>query len=57
LLSFHEAIEKQVVPILKEQAEKRAELLGIDQLKPWDMDVSTTGKAALKPFKNGAGTD
>ncbi|WP_214228532.1 M3 family oligoendopeptidase [Pedobacter sp. B4-66] len=50
---FHEAIEKQIVPILKEQAEKRAELLGIDTLKPWDMDVSTTGKAALKPFKDG----
>lgn len=50
---FHEAIEKQVVPILKEQADKRAELLGIDQLKPWDLDVSTTGKTALKPFENG----
>ena len=31
---FHEAIEKQIVPILREQAEKRAELLGIDELKP-----------------------
>lgn len=51
---FHEAIEKKIVPILKEQAEKRAELLGIEVLKPWDMDVSTTGKPALKPFKNGA---
>ncbi|TCC84644.1 M3 family oligoendopeptidase [Pedobacter hiemivivus] len=50
---FHEAIEKKIVPILKEQAEKRAELLGLEVLKPWDMDVSTTGKAALKPFKNG----
>ena len=51
---FHEAIEKQVVPILKEQAQKRADALGIEVLKPWDMEVSTTGKAALKPFKNGA---
>ncbi|ACU03196.1 M3 family oligoendopeptidase [Pedobacter heparinus] len=50
---FHEAIEKQIVPILKEQAEKRAELLDIAPLKPWDMEVSTTGKPALKPFKNG----
>lgn len=50
---FHEAIEKQIVPILKEQAEKRAGLLGITSLKPWDMEVSTTGKPALKPFKNG----
>ena len=50
---FHEAIEKQIVPVLREQAEKRAELLGLDELKPWDMEVSTTGKPALKPFKNG----
>lgn len=50
---FHEAIEKQIVPILKAQAEKRAELLGLDTLRPWDMEVSTTGKPALKPFKNG----
>ncbi|MNK00900.1 Oligoendopeptidase F, plasmid [compost metagenome] len=50
---FHEAIEKKIVPILKEQAEKRAELLDLEVLKPWDMEVSTTGKAALKPFKNG----
>jgi oligoendopeptidase F len=51
---FHEAIEKEIVPILKEQAEKRAAALNIEPLKPWDMDVSTTGKAALKPFKNGS---
>ena len=50
---FHEAIEKEIVPILKEQAEKRAESLGLEQLKPWDMEVSTSGKPALKPFKNG----
>ncbi len=50
---FHEAIEKEIVPILKEQAEKRAESLGLEQLKPWDMEVSTSGKSALKPFKNG----
>jgi len=51
---FHEAIEKEVVPILREQSEKRAEALGLELLKPWDMEVSTTGKPALKPFKNGA---
>jgi len=50
---FHEAVEKEIVPILKEQAEIRAELLGLQLLKPWDQEVSTTGKSALKPFKNG----
>jgi oligoendopeptidase F len=50
---FHEAIESDIVPILKEQAEKRAEALGLETIKPWDLDVSTSGKPALKPFKNG----
>ena len=50
---FAEAIEKEVVPVLKEQAEKRKEALGLQELKPWDMEVSTTGKPALKPFNNG----
>lgn len=51
--NFHEAIEKEIVPVLRDQADKRAELLGLKELKPWDMEVSTTGKPALKPFKNG----
>jgi oligoendopeptidase F len=50
---FAEAIEKEVVPILAEQAERRAERLGLEVLKPWDMDVNTSGKPALKPFSNG----
>lgn len=50
---FAEAIEKEVVPILKAQAEKRSTELAIDPLKPWDMEVNTSGKAALKPFQNG----
>lgn len=50
---FHEAVEKEIVPILKEQGDIRAELLGLELLKPWDQEVSTSGKPALKPFKNG----
>jgi len=50
---FHEAIEKHIVPLLKAQADQRAAALNIEVLKPWDMEVSTTGKPALKPFKDG----
>ncbi|UKT62512.1 M3 family oligoendopeptidase [Pedobacter mucosus] len=50
---FAEAIEQEIVPILKEQAEKRREALNLESLKPWDMEVSISGKAALKPFNNG----
>lgn len=51
--NFHEAIAKEVVPILKEQAENRRHALSLNSLKPWDMEVDTSGKEALKPFKNG----
>jgi oligoendopeptidase F len=50
---FAEAIEKEIVPILREQAEERQAALGLTSLKPWDMDVNTSGKPALKPFRNG----
>ena len=50
---FHKAIEKEIVPVLKVQADKRLKALGLNELKPWDMDVDTSGKPALKPFKNG----
>ncbi|RYG01125.1 MAG: M3 family oligoendopeptidase, partial [Chitinophagaceae bacterium] len=50
---FAEAIEQEIVPILKEQAEQRKAALNLSTLKPWDLEVSTTGKPALKPFQNG----
>jgi len=50
---FHEAIENQVVPVLAKQAELRRTALNLAELKPWDTEVDTSGKAALKPFKNG----
>lgn len=50
---FHEAIEKEIVPILRDQAINRKEALELEALKPWDMDVDVSGKPALKPFKSG----
>ncbi len=51
--NFHEAIETEIVPILQEQAEKRKAALKLAALKPWDTEVDTSGKPALKPFQNG----
>ncbi len=50
---FHESIEREIVPILRKEAEKRRVTLGLHELKPWDMDVDISGKPALKPFNNG----
>jgi len=52
-LNFHEAIQQEVVPLLAEQAKERQIALGIDKLQPWDTEVDTSGKPALKPFNNG----
>lgn len=51
--AFHEAIEKEIVPILRDKSDERREALKLDELKPWDTEVDISGKAALKPFKNG----
>lgn len=50
---FHDAIQKEIVPILAEQAEDRKKALQLATLKPWDTEVDTSGKAALKPFATG----
>jgi len=50
---FHNAIEKNVVPVLKEQALKRKNKLELERLRPWDMDVDPSGKAPLQPFEGG----
>jgi oligoendopeptidase F len=52
-LAFHDAIAKEVVPILKSNSLKRADKMGLNTLSPFDTEVDITGKAALKPFANG----
>lgn len=48
--TFHNAVKKEVVPLLDELAENRKERLALDQLRPWDLKVDKLGKDALKPF-------
>lgn len=50
---FHDAIERNIVPILREIAEERRETLDLPILRPWDMDVNPHNLAPLQPFKNG----
>jgi oligoendopeptidase F len=48
--TFHKAIEEVVVPAAKRMYEKRQQRLGVNTLRPWDVDVDTSGKPALHPF-------
>ncbi|OYU43475.1 MAG: oligoendopeptidase F, partial [Burkholderiales bacterium PBB4] len=51
--AFHEAIQKEVLPLVKEFNEKRVVELG-HSLKPWDTEVDTQNRPALEPFTSGA---
>lgn len=51
LIKFHSAVEKTVMPFLKELTEERRRILGIDSVRPWDTAVDLDGKT-LKPFKS-----
>ncbi len=50
---FHAAIEKWVVPLSRKLAQKRQEVLRVDRLRPWDLEVDPKGRAPLTPFKTG----
>lgn len=47
---FHEAIEAAVVPAATRVYEKRRIQLGLDHLRPWDLNVEPSDNPALKPF-------
>ncbi len=47
---FHAAIEAVVVPAAKRIYERRQKQLGVDMLRPWDLDVNPRGLAPLRPF-------
>jgi oligoendopeptidase F len=49
-LRFGEAIEQVVVPAAVRIYERRRQRLGLDALRPWDLDVDTTGRSPLRPF-------
>lgn len=50
---FHDSIKKHIVPLVKKIQQKQADLLGVEKIKPWNLDVDPLGKPALKPFENG----
>lgn len=50
---FHEAVETVVTPVYQLLQEERREALGVDRLRPWDLEVDIFGEEPLKPFEEG----
>ncbi len=58
---FHDAIEKVVVPAVERILKRKAKELGVEVLRPWDLNCDpthnqtitfdTSGKPALKPYQ------
>lgn len=51
--AFHESIEKLVLPLQKEIYKKRAQKMGLDRLRPWDLNVDPLNRTPLKPYSTG----
>ena len=51
-LTFHNSIEKVIVPLADKLLKNRKEAMGLDKLKPWDLSVDIFGREALAPFKD-----
>jgi len=49
---FHRAIERHLVPLMRDLQRWRQEKLGVDVLRPWDLQVDPEGKPPLRPFSN-----
>jgi oligoendopeptidase F len=47
---FHEAVKLHVLPLVNEIYKKKKEKLGLENLRPWDMDAEPKGTQPLRPF-------
>ena len=51
-VTFQNAIERVVVPLVNELNEESQKRLGLDSLRPWDVEVDVLGRAPLRPFQS-----
>ncbi len=54
VVDFDKSIKDNVMPIVEKIVAHRKQMLQLDTLKPWDLDVDVSGKSPLKPFSSTA---
>ena len=50
---FHEAVKQHVMPLVNMIYQKKKVKLGLDTLRPWDLEAEPAGTTALQPFTTG----
>lgn len=48
---FHDAVEKEIMPVVRELQAERRKQLGVATLRPWDLAVDALNRAPLRPFE------
>lgn len=51
-IAFHKSVAECVVPLARQLQKRRKQLLGVEQLRPWDLSVDVKQRQPLKPFKD-----
>ena len=51
--AFHEAVKLHVLPLVEKIYKHKKEKLGLDTLRPWDVEAQPEGIEPLHPFKTG----
>lgn len=52
-LRFHEAAKDVIVPLMAAMNEEKRQKLGLDVMRPWDMNAEPGGEAPLSPSTSG----
>jgi len=50
---FHEAVKKEVVPLVNQIYQEQQQRLGLDNMRPWDTEAEPAGIEPLRPFTDG----
>jgi oligoendopeptidase F len=49
---FHDAVRDHVMPLVNQLYEQKRKKLGVDKLRPWDLEAEPLGTKPLRPFTN-----
>jgi oligoendopeptidase F len=50
---FHESVKKHILPLVDLVYKNKKKQLGLDTLRPWDLEAQPEGIEPLRPFKTG----
>jgi oligoendopeptidase F len=49
-VQFHDAVEQEIMPVVREIQNERKRQMNLEKLRPWDLAVDPQHRAPLKPF-------